>query len=180
MGSTQIGTYSMGGIQGLPKTALVRLSTMSSDISPSQKEGVAVPPTANTRTMWSIQVFCLIADTAPRGMAMAMAITVARMAISREIGNRAMISVVTGLPDHIDVPKSNRAMPQAKSANWTIMDLSMPSSAWQSAIALGSNVPPLDPRRTTQTSPGINRISTNTSAAAPTSVGMTSNTRLAM
>src|SRR6476620_6707792 len=162
MGSTQIGTYSMGGIQGLPNTALVKLSTMSRDMSPSQKEGVALPPTANTRTRWSIHVFCLIADMAPRGMAMAMAITVASMEISREIGSRAMISVVTALPDHIDVPKSSRTMPQTKSANWTIMDLSMPSSAWQSAMALGSNVPPLDPRRTTHTSPGISRISTNT------------------
>ena len=34
---------------------------------------------------------------------MAMATTVARMAISSEIGSRARISVVTGIPDHIDV-----------------------------------------------------------------------------
>ena len=54
----------------------------------------------------------------------------------------------------------------------------MPSSAWHSAMALGSKVPPLDPRRTTHTSPGIIRISTNTSAAAPSKVGITSSTRL--
>ena len=84
---------------------------------PSQNDGVAMPPTANKRTTTSIQVFCLSADTAPSGMAMAMAITVARMAISKEIGSRAQISVVTGLPDHIDVPKSSRRMPQTKSMN---------------------------------------------------------------
>src|SRR5690349_6469274 len=116
-GSCQIGTYSMGGIHGAPKTALVTLSTISSDTSPSQKEGVAVPPTANRRTTTSTQVFCLMAETAPSGMAMAMAMTVARMAISKEIGSLAQISVVTGLPDHMEVPKSMCAMPQTKSAN---------------------------------------------------------------
>ena len=109
---------------------------------------------------------------------MAMATTVARMAISTEIGSLAMISVVTGWPDHIDVPKSSRMHPQTKSMNWISKGRSMPSSAWQSAMALGSNVPPLDPRRMTQTSPGISRISTNTSAAAPSKVGITSSTRL--
>src|SRR5580765_6343636 len=106
IGSCQIGTYSMGGIHGAPNTALVTLSTISSDTNPSQKDGVAVPATANKRTTTSIQVFCLTAETAPSGMAMEMAITVARMAISNEIGSLAQISVVTGFPDHIDVPKS--------------------------------------------------------------------------
>ena len=114
----------------------------------------------------------------PSGMAIAMATTVARMAISSEIGSRARISVVTGLPDHIEVPKSRRMHPQTKSRNWISTGRSMPSSAWHSAMALGSKVPPLDPRRTTQTSPGISRISTNTSAAAPSRVGITSSTRL--
>ena len=67
-----------------------------------------------------------------------------------------------------------------KSRNWMSTGRSMPISAWQSAMALGSKVPPLDPRRTTQMSPGISRISTNTSAAAPSSVGITSSTRLMM
>ena len=107
-----------------------------------------------------------------------MAITVARMAISREIGSRAQISVVTGLPDHIEVPKSNRTQSPDEIENWKRTGRSIPSSAWQSAMALGSNVPPLDPRRTTHTSPGISRISTNTSAAAPSKVGITSSTRL--
>src|SRR4051812_3417189 len=104
MGSCQIGTYSIGGIQGVPNTALETFKTISTDMIPSQNEGVAMPPTAKTRTRTSIHVFCLRAETAPRGIAMAIATTVARMAISRDIGNRAQISVVTGLPDHIDVP----------------------------------------------------------------------------
>src|ERR1700682_1232816 len=89
IGSCQIGTYSIGGIHGLPNTALVKLITTSTDMIPRQNHGVAMPPTANTRTTMSIQVFCLSADTAPSGMAMAMATTVARMAISNEIGSRA-------------------------------------------------------------------------------------------
>src|SRR5262245_62958627 len=117
IGSCQIGTYSMGGIHGVPNTALVKLSTIRIETRPSQKDGVAVPPTANKRTMVSIQVFCFTADTVPSGMAMAMAITVARMAISREIGSLAQISVVTGFPVHIDVPKSSRRIPQTKSMN---------------------------------------------------------------
>ena len=87
IGSSQIGTYSIGGIQGLPNTALVKLRTTSTDMMPSQNDGVAMPPTAKTRTTMSIQVFCLSADIVPSGMAMAMAMTVARMAISREIGS---------------------------------------------------------------------------------------------
>src|SRR5215813_14572619 len=117
IGSCQMGTYSMGGIQGAPNSALVTSRTISSDTMPSQNDGVAMPPTANTRTTISIQVFCLIAEMAPRGMAMAMAITVARMAISSEIGRRAQISLVTGAPDHMEVPKSKRRKPQTRSMN---------------------------------------------------------------
>src|SRR5215470_13122867 len=116
IGSCQIGTYSIGGIHGVPNTALVTLSTINSDTRPSQNDGVAVPPTANKRTTKSIQVFCLTADTAPSGMA-----------ISSEIGSLAQISVVTGLPDHIEVPKSNRMMPHTKSINCTTSGRSMPS-----------------------------------------------------
>ena len=43
--------------------------------------------------------------------------------------------------------------------------------------ARGSTLAPPEPRRTTQISPGIRRIRTNTSAAAPNSVGTTSSTR---
>src|SRR5262249_20404267 len=106
IGSCQIGTYSIGGIQGVPNTALLKFRTISSDTIHNKNEGVAIPPTANTRTRMSIHVFCFTADSAPSGIAMAMAMTVARMAISSEIGRRAQISVVTGAPDHIDVPKS--------------------------------------------------------------------------
>src|SRR5215813_6654016 len=138
IGSCQIGTYSIGGIHGVPNTALVTLSTINSDTRPSQNDGVAVPPTANKRTTKLIQVFSVTADTAPSGMAMAMAITVARMAISSEIGSLAQISVVTGFPDHIEVPKSIRTMPHTKSKNCTISGRSMPRSAGQSAMAFGS------------------------------------------
>src|SRR5688572_12582555 len=95
-GSSQIGTYSIGGIHGAPKNALVRFKTIRIDMMPSQKDGAATPPTANTRMTTSIQVFCLSADNVPSGIAIVIAITVARIAISREIGRRAQISVVTG------------------------------------------------------------------------------------
>ena len=57
-------------------------------------------------------MFCLRADIVPSGIAMAIATTVARMAISSEIGSRARISDVTGLPDHIELPKSRRKIPR--------------------------------------------------------------------
>ena len=44
--------------------------------------------------------------------------------------------------------------------------------------ARGSKLPPPEPRRTTQMSPGIRRIRMNTSAAAPISVGITSSSAL--
>src|SRR6516164_1584440 len=44
-------------------------------------------------------------------------------------------------------------------------------------MARGLTLMPPEPRRSTQMSPGISRISTNTTAAAPTSVGIRSSTR---
>ena len=73
---------------------------------PIQNDGVAMPPIAKVRTTTSIQVFCFSAEMVPSGMAMVMATAVASSAISSEIGRRAAISVVTGLPDHIEMPKS--------------------------------------------------------------------------
>jgi hypothetical protein len=43
--------------------------------------------------------------------------------------------------------------------------------------ARSSKVPPPEPSRTTQMSPGIRRISKNTKAAAPNKVGTTSSIR---
>ena len=77
---------------------------------PSQNDGVAMPAIANTRTIWSIQLFCRSADMAPSGMAIRMAMTVAMTAISSDIGRRSRDFVATGLPDHIEVPKSSVAV----------------------------------------------------------------------
>ena len=147
---------------------------------PSQNDGVAIPAMAATRTTWSIQLFCLSAEMVPSGMAMRIATTVAIVAISSEIGRRATISSVTGLPDHIEVPKSRRTKPQAKSRNCRKIERSSPSSMWQRAIARGSAMLPPEPRRIAQMSPGMSRISRNTSTAAPIKVGITRSTRLAM
>jgi hypothetical protein len=65
----------------------------------------------------------------PSGIAMRMANTVAITAISSEIGSRAAISSATGLPDHIEMPKSRREKFQTKSTNWRITGRSSPSSA---------------------------------------------------
>ena len=97
---------------------------------PSQNDGVAMPPIANVRTTTSIQVFCFNAEMVPSGMAIRMAITVASSAISSEIGSRVRISSDTGLPDHIEMPKSNWKNPQTKSRNCTISGRSRPISAW--------------------------------------------------
>ena len=79
---------------------------------PSQNDGVAMPPTAKTRTTTSIQVFCFSAENRAERDRDRMATTVASTAISSETGSRAQISVVTGLPDHIEVPKSSRRIPR--------------------------------------------------------------------
>ena len=96
---------------------------------PSQNDGVAIPAMATVRTTWSIQLFCLNAEMVPSGIAIRMATTVAITAISSEIGRRAAISSATGLPDHIEMPKSRRKKPQAKSRNWSTSGRSSPSSA---------------------------------------------------
>ena len=95
---------------------------------PSQNDGVAMPPMANVRTTTSIQVFCFSAEIVPSGIAIRMAITVASSAISSEIGSRVRISSETGLPDHIEMPKSKWKKPQTKSRNWMISGRSRPSS----------------------------------------------------
>ena len=48
--------------------------------------------------------------------------------VAEEIGRRAAISSATGLPDHIETPKSRRKKPQTKSRNWRISGRSSPSS----------------------------------------------------
>src|SRR5262245_2646534 len=53
-----------------------------------------------------------------------------------------------------------------------------PSACWQASIAAGLVCEPPEPSRMTQTSPGMSRIRTKTSAAAPTSVGMASRSRV--
>ena len=40
------------------------------------------------------------------------AMIVATIATSSEIGNRVAISAMTGLPDHIELPRSNRPSPR--------------------------------------------------------------------
>ena len=96
---------------------------------PSQNDGVAMPAMAIVRTTWSIQLFCFNAEMVPSGTEMAMATTVAITAISSEIGKRAAISSATGLPDHIETPKSRRKKPHTKSRNCRISGRSSPISA---------------------------------------------------
>ncbi len=76
---------------------------------PSQNDGVAMPAIANTRTTWSSPEFSLRAEIVPSGMAIRTAITVAMTATSSDTGSRTAISCHTGLPDHIEMPKSNTA-----------------------------------------------------------------------
>ncbi len=146
---------------------------------PSQNDGVAMPAIATVRTIWSSQLFWCSAEIVPSGMAISTATRVASRAISSDTGTRVAISWLTGLPDHIDVPKSPRANPAMKSKNCSTSERSRPSWAWQLATAVGLIEPP-EPSRTTQMSPGIRRIRMNTSAAAPIRVGIDSNRRFRM
>ncbi len=86
---------------------------------PSQKAGVAIPAIEKVRTTRSIQVFCFNAEIVPSGMAMVIAMIVAMVATSSETGKRVAISWTTGLPDHIEMPRSPRARPQMKFQNCT-------------------------------------------------------------
>ena len=52
-------------------------STSTIDMMPSQKDGVAMPAIATMRTIWSSQVFSFRAEIVPSGMAIRTAITVA-------------------------------------------------------------------------------------------------------
>src|SRR5882757_9925060 len=78
------------------------------------------------------------------------------------------------------MPKSPVKNPQTKSTNWRNTGRSRPSCAWQAVTARSSKLPPPEPSRTTQMSPGMRRISKNTSAAAPTRVGTTNSRRFMM
>src|SRR6185437_15082176 len=108
------------GIQGAPNIACEISRTARMATIPSQNDGVAMPAMAIVRTTWSIQLFCFNAEMVPSGTEMAMATTVAITAISSEIGKRAAISSATGLPDHIEMPKSRRKKPHTKSRNCRI------------------------------------------------------------
>jgi hypothetical protein len=152
-------------------------STSTSDMMPSQNEGVAMPAIATMRTIWSSQVFSLRAEIVPSGMAIRTAITVAISAICSDTGRRLPISWATRRPDHIDVPKSNVKKLPRKSRNCTIRGLSSPRDWRQASIAPGLPCEPA-PRRITQMSPGTRRIRTKTRAAAPTRVGTASNRRV--
>src|SRR5271170_6075652 len=99
----------MGGIQARPEIAWVTSSTTRIDTIPSQKAGVASPAIEKVRTTRSIQLFCFNAEIVPSGIAMATAMIVAITATSNEIGKRVAISMTTGFPDHIEIPKSKRA-----------------------------------------------------------------------
>ena len=124
-------------------------------------------------------MFWRSAEIVPSGMAISTATTVDSRAISSDTGMRVAISWMTGLPDHIEVPKSPVAKPAMKSRNCRNIERSRPSWAWQLATAAGLIEPP-EPSRTTQMSPGIRRIRMNTSAAAPIRVGIDSSRRFRM
>jgi hypothetical protein len=88
--------------------------------------------------------------------------------------------MMTGLPDHIEIPKSKRTSPHRNSRYCRIHGRSMPISAWQVASAWAVKLVPPEPSRTRQMSPGTRRIRTNTSVAAPAKVGNTKRMRLMM
>ena len=65
-----------------------------------------------------------------------------------------------------------------KARNCTSIGWSVPISARQLLSTVGSMLPPPLASLSTQTSPGMRRISTKTSTAAPSSVGIISSRRL--
>src|ERR1700733_14539435 len=129
IGSFHSGTYSIDGIHGRPVSHWLTSSTNRMDRMPSQNDGVAMPAIEMVRTKRSIQLFCLSAEIVPNGIAIETAISVANTATSSDTGNRVAISLITGFPDHMEIPKSPRASPQTNCANCTHNGLSMPSSA---------------------------------------------------
>ena len=104
----------------------------------------------------------------------------ATIATSSDIGKRVAISAMTGLPDHIELPRLKVTRPQRKSRYCRIQGRSMPISAWHAASASAVKLVPPDPRRTRQMSPGTRRINMKTSVAAPNRVGIVNRSRLMM
>ena len=113
-------------------------------------------------------------------MAISTATRVASRAISSDTGMRVAISSLTGLPDHIDVPKS-----PLREARDEVEELQQQRAVEaELGVAVGDRrrvdrCRPT-PSRTTQMSPGMRRIRMNTSAAAPIRVGIDSSRRFRM
>src|SRR5262245_20220718 len=106
---------------------------------------------------------------------------VAASANSRESGRRMSNSSMTGRPVQSEVPKSKRSTPQSHVPNCTQSGWSRPSRWRMAASCLGSMWPPASPPKIRRaTSPGMTRMMKNTSAAAPSSVGMIRSSRFAM
>src|ERR1044072_9089772 len=82
---------------------------------PSQKDGVANPAIEKLRTRRSTQLFCRSAEIVPSGIATRIEMIVATIASSSEIGSRVAISAMTGLPDHIELPRLRVTSPHRKS-----------------------------------------------------------------
>ena len=78
------------------------------DTIPSQNDGVAMPAIATVRTTWSIQLFCFSAEMVPSGIAMSDGDHCRHHGDLERDRQRAAISSATGLPDHIEMPKSRR------------------------------------------------------------------------
>jgi hypothetical protein len=114
----------------------------------------------------------------PSGMAIRIAVSVAMMATCKESWKRRATSSTIGRPVHIERPKSKVMRPLMNSQNCSRIGWSMPSSRRQALTMPGLIEPPPVASLSVQMSPGIRRIRKNTSAAAPSSVGIISVRRL--
>ncbi len=148
---------------------------------PSQKDGVAMPPMASVRTTTSIQVFCFSAEMVPSGIGDQDGDHRGEQRdLQRDRQPREDLQRHRLAGPHRDAEVEVAEAPDE--ARGTARSAAGRGRARRGSCvsARGSKLPPPEPRRTTQMSPGISRIRMNTSAAAPISVGITSSTRLAM
>jgi hypothetical protein len=96
---------------------------------PSQKTGMEKPDTAKTITVRSIHVPCFHAASTPSGTAIVIATIIVSVASATVGSTRCLISVVTGSPEKIDVPRSPRRRLANQSESWTCNGRSSPSFA---------------------------------------------------
>ncbi len=102
---------------------------------------------------------------------------VANKPTSSDSSSLIAISWLTGLPVHIDLPKSSVTSPTIQSPNCAERGLSSPRRVRSAATVSADTAAPSPRSLISTTSPGITRSMKKTSTATPSKVGIASRIR---